>query len=52
MTELINEPPAPDPADQTAPTRSPLLILAWVWVALPFFYGVYELIRKVAQLFS
>lgn len=52
MTELINEPPAADPAGQTAASRAPLLILAWLWVALPFSYGVYELIRKVAQLFS
>jgi hypothetical protein len=30
----------------------PLMILAWAWVALPFAYGVYELIRKVTQLFT
>jgi hypothetical protein len=29
-----------------------LLIIAWLWVLLPFGYGVYELIRKVSQLFS
>jgi hypothetical protein len=52
MTDLTSEPPATDPAGQTAPGRAPLLILAWLWVALPFSYGVYELIRKVAQLFS
>lgn len=33
------------------PRRVPLLVLAWLWVALPFAYGVVELIRKVAQLF-
>jgi len=33
-------------------SRTPLLILAWLWVVLPFGYGVYELIRKVTQLFS
>jgi hypothetical protein len=32
--------------------RTSLLLVAWLWVALPFSYGVYELIRKVAQLFS
>lgn len=26
--------------------------LAWVWVAIPFGYGVYELMIKVSQLFS
>jgi hypothetical protein len=30
----------------------PLIIIAWVWVALPFLYGVFELIRKVTQLFT
>jgi hypothetical protein len=29
-----------------------LMILAWAWVTLPFLYGVYELIRKVTQLFT
>ncbi|SFK32666.1 MULTISPECIES: MFS transporter small subunit [Amycolatopsis] len=29
-----------------------LLTLAWLWVGLPFAYGVYELIRKVVQLFG
>jgi EamA domain-containing membrane protein RarD len=28
------------------------MVLAWLWVALPFAYGVYELIRKVVQLFG
>jgi hypothetical protein len=37
---------------RTAPNRPLLLILAWLWVVLPFAYGVYELIRKVTQLFS
>lgn len=30
----------------------PVMIFAWAWVALPFAYGVYELIRKVTQLFT
>ncbi|GFG49966.1 hypothetical protein CQY20_25605 [Mycolicibacterium agri] len=28
-----------------------LIALAWLWVAIPFGYGVYELIMKVQQLF-
>ncbi|WP_425458439.1 MFS transporter small subunit [Amycolatopsis rhizosphaerae] len=32
--------------------RSWLLALAWLWVGLPFAYGVYELILKVVQLFG
>jgi hypothetical protein len=33
-------------------SRKPLLVLVWLWVALPFAYGGYELIRKVTQLFG
>lgn len=29
-----------------------LLILAWVWVGLPFAYGVYELGRQVLPLLA
>ena len=32
--------------------RVVLLVVVWLWVAIPFAYGVYELIRKVAQLFG
>ncbi|GII58663.1 hypothetical protein Pth03_70520 [Planotetraspora thailandica] len=35
-----------------ASRHTPLLILAWLWVGLPFAYGVYELILKLTQLFS
>jgi hypothetical protein len=30
----------------------PLMVVAWLWVGIPFAYGVYELIRKVVQLFT
>ena len=44
-------------SEQVTPGREParhvpLMILAWAWVVLPFAYGVYELIRKVTQLFT
>ncbi|WP_261987385.1 hypothetical protein [Actinomadura sp. HBU206391] len=39
-------------AEQQQERRVPLMVLAWAWVALPFAYGVYELIRKVTQLFT
>jgi len=32
--------------------RTWLVTLAWLWVGLPFAYGVYELIQKVVQLFG
>jgi hypothetical protein len=28
------------------------MVVAWAWVGLPFAYGVYELVRKVTQLFT
>ncbi|WP_329044224.1 hypothetical protein OG738_23940 [Amycolatopsis sp. NBC_01488] len=32
--------------------RTPLIVLAWAWVLLPFAYGVYELFLKLVQLFG
>ena len=32
--------------------RAWLVALAWAWVTLPFAWGVFELLRKVAPLFS
>ncbi len=31
--------------------RAPLMIVAWLWVAAPFTYGLVQLVRKVTQLF-
>lgn len=28
------------------------IFLAWLWVAIPFGYGVYELMLKVSKLFT
>ncbi|MBP2474197.1 hypothetical protein JOF53_003069 [Crossiella equi] len=30
----------------------PLMAGAWLWVGLPFAYGLFELVRKVTQLFT
>lgn len=30
----------------------PIAVLAWLWVAVPFGYGIYQLLTKVVQLFS
>jgi hypothetical protein len=43
---------SPAPGDQDTASRTPLLILAWAWVGLPFAYGVYELFQKLTQLFG
>lgn len=32
--------------------RGWLMALAWLWVGVPFAYGVYELIRQVIKLFG
>ena len=29
-----------------------VMIIAWLWVAIPFAYGLYELILKAKNLFS
>ncbi len=40
-------------AETAAENRhTPLKILAWVWVGVPFAYGVFELVQKLTQLFS
>ncbi|MBK1786410.1 MFS transporter small subunit [Prauserella cavernicola] len=46
------------PESQTSQTpqapqrRTPLLVLVWLWVGVPFVYGLYELFQKVVQLFG
>lgn len=32
--------------------RTPLMIVTWAWVGLPFAYGVYELLLKLGPLFG
>jgi hypothetical protein len=32
--------------------RTGLLTLAWLWVGLPFAYGLYELIHNVVKIFN
>ena len=36
---------------ESSPQRSVLTIVAWLWVGLPFLYGVYSLLLKVPALF-
>jgi hypothetical protein len=38
-------------ADNTS-GRLPLTATAWLWVLLPFLYGVWQLLVKVVPLFS
>lgn len=29
-----------------------VIVVAWLWVTVPFAYGLYELLRKAANLFG
>lgn len=33
------------------PRLRPLALLAWLWVLLPFSYGIYKLLEKINDLF-
>jgi hypothetical protein len=42
-------------SEQTPETRSgnPIVLIGvWLWVLIPFGYGLYELIRSMTQLFD
>ena len=43
-------PNAGPPADRGA--RRAVIALAWLWVAVPFGYGLWELVAKATQLLS
>jgi hypothetical protein len=46
----MNAPKTGPPADRRV--RPALIALAWLWVAAPFGYGLWELVAKATQLFS
>ncbi|GAA4834135.1 hypothetical protein GCM10023201_22960 [Actinomycetospora corticicola] len=35
----------------TGGSRQVLMVLAWLWVLVPFLYGVYQLVIKIPALF-
>ncbi|HEY2204570.1 MAG TPA: hypothetical protein VGH99_08850 [Pseudonocardia sp.] len=44
---------ASTPGQRPAPAnRTLLIVVAWLWVLVPFGYGVWQLLIKVAQLFA
>ncbi|WP_328611852.1 hypothetical protein OG943_22950 [Amycolatopsis sp. NBC_00345] len=49
MSESAAEPEA---GTTRSGARTLLLVVAWLWVLIPFVYGVYELILKVVDLFG
>ena len=50
MTNPRTPAPADRQPDQLVPPAP--IALAWLWVALPFTYGVWQLFAKITQLFS
>ncbi len=43
----------PDPTTPRPPAANPAVAtVAWLWVLVPFGYGVYELLIKLPALFS
>ncbi|GAA2249732.1 hypothetical protein GCM10010145_16460 [Streptomyces ruber] len=38
--------------DSTPAGRQGLIVVSWIWVGAPLAYGLYELVRKVTQLFT
>ena len=38
--------------DYESTVPSAYIALAWIWVAVPFAYGVYELMLKASKLFG
>ncbi len=47
-TETTNTPAAVDKMD---PKLVPVAIFAWLWVLIPFSYGLWKLLEKVDALF-
>ncbi|GAA3791529.1 hypothetical protein GCM10022226_08140 [Sphaerisporangium flaviroseum] len=43
---------APHARDGDTSRRTPLMVLTWAWVGIPFAYGVYELFQRLTQLFG
>lgn len=40
------------PTARERPVSPGLIALAWLWVALPFTYALWQLFAKITQLFS
>lgn len=41
------------PPNRTGPAGNPVLVVsAWLWVLVPFGYGLYQLLAKVPALFG
>lgn len=47
-----NSKSAQDSAVTQGAAKAPVVIVSWLWVGLPFAWGVYELVLKAKNLFS
>lgn len=41
-----------EPTSTSSPQTTAVMVVAWLWVLLPFLYGVWQLLIKVVPLFS
>lgn len=48
---MTDQPAGPELHDYRPTVPAAYIALAWLWVAVPFAYGVFELALKVKQLF-
>lgn len=51
-TSAPSEGPGAAAPSSAPPRRTPLAVVAWLWVGLPLVYGLYELVSKATQLFT
>jgi len=47
-----SESTAPTAVQAGRPISAGLIALAWVWVAIPFAYAIWQLLAKITQLFG
>jgi hypothetical protein len=52
MTNYESTAPPPTERGPERPVSPGLIVLAWLWVALPFSYALWELFAKISQLVS
>jgi len=39
-------------SEPSSPSNKVLGVLSWLWIGMPFTYGVYELVVKIPALFA
>ena len=52
MTNSESTAPPPTERGPERPVSPGLIVLAWLWVAVPFTYALWQLFARITQLFS